>query len=58
MTRKNLSRIVFRKDDDDDAAKLPTHSQVIRDAVAETDDEEDTGDSSDDGEEELELVAG
>ena len=58
MTRKNLSRIVFRKDDDDDAAKLPTHSQVIRDAVAESDDEEDTGDSSDDGEEELELVAG
>lgn len=58
MTRKNLSRIVFRIDDENDAAKLPTHSQVIRDAVAESDDEEDTGDSSDDGEEELELVAG
>ena len=58
MTRKNLSRIVFRKDDDNDAAKLPTHSQVIRDAVAGSDDEEGSDDNSDDGEEELELVEG
>jgi hypothetical protein len=58
MTRKNLSRMVFRKDDDDDAAKLPTHSQVVRDAVAESDDEEDSDDSSDGEDEELELVEG
>ena len=58
MTKKNLSRIVFRKDDDNEAAKLPTHSQVIRDAVAGSDDEEGSDDNSDDGEEELELVAG
>ena len=44
--------------DDDDAAKLPTHSQVIRDAVAGSDDEEGSDDNSDDGEEELELVEG
>ena len=61
MTRKNLSRIVFREDDDADVGKGsrsdPTLSQVVREAVVGSDEDDSDGDS-DDGEDELELVAG
>ena len=61
MTRKNLSRIVFRKDDadinDKGSRSVPTLSQVVREAVVGSDEDDSDGDS-DDGEDELELVAG
>ena len=63
MTRNNLSRIVFREDDadtcinDKGSRSVPTLSQVVREAVVGSDEDDSDGDS-DDGEDELELVAG
>jgi hypothetical protein len=52
----NLSRIVFQEDDDADGGKGsssdPTLTQVVREAVVGSDED------SDDGEDELEIVAG